>query len=208
MMRKFFTMFTAILTCLCMTACSSGGGTNTEESEQVKTVEETKEEYTINTDICHAGTDSYYREGGTGVLYGWGFLPVDADSDKKPEDGIVVVANFLNRSDSPTEFQHFFWIKAFQSGVELDDMYVYSDIEFKPLDNWTKSVMGGATIQVAKAFELNDDSPVTVRLYEQLMPDNFVEIIIDPSKKEEDSSTDKKDDKKEDGKKEEKKSKT
>ncbi|MGN1316035.1 MAG: DUF5067 domain-containing protein [Acutalibacteraceae bacterium] len=77
--------------------------------------------------------------------------------DFEGNDVIIVKYIFTNvNGDNPTSFVAAFDDQAYQNGVGLNESYFLSDDAEYSLDNQTKEIKKGASLEVEVAYELND----------------------------------------------------
>ena len=77
--------------------------------------------------------------------------------DYEDKDVVIVKYVFTNvEDDEPASFSLSISSKAYQNGVELSDAYVLSDDADYSAEDSLKEIKKGATIEVEKAYELDD----------------------------------------------------
>lgn len=103
---------------------------------------------------------------GVGVVdgkYNIGILSVSKTKDYEGKDAVVVNFRYTNNSEETKSFMLAVASKAFQNNVELESAIVMSNNSYSS-ENQLKDVKPGGTIEVQKAFVLQDNSPVTVEV--------------------------------------------
>lgn len=79
---------------------------------------------------------------------------------------LVLYYDFTNKESEPQEaWLADYSITVFQNGVECDTAFIWDDRD-KSIENYSKDVMQGTTINVARAYELQDLSDVTIQIKE------------------------------------------
>ncbi|WAJ24016.1 DUF5067 domain-containing protein [Lacrimispora xylanolytica] len=77
---------------------------------------------------------------------------------------VIVYYDFTNKSDKElSAMGSGSYIKAYQNGIECDRAYLPS-AENKAINNRTKNVMPGITLNVAEAFKISDKSDIILTL--------------------------------------------
>lgn len=77
---------------------------------------------------------------------------------------VVVYYDFTNKSDKElSAMGSGSYIKAYQNGIECDRAYL-SSAENKSINNRSKNVMPGVTLNVAEAFKISDKSDIILTL--------------------------------------------
>ena len=79
---------------------------------------------------------------------------------------LVLYYNFTNKdSEAQSAAWADFYITVFQNGIECDTSFIWDDRD-EAMDNYSKDVMQGTTINVAQVYELRDLSDVTIQIEE------------------------------------------
>lgn len=79
---------------------------------------------------------------------------------------LVLYYNFTNKDSEPQSAAFAdFYITVFQNGVECDTAFIWDDRD-DAMDNYSKDVMQGTTINIGQAYELQDLSDVTIQVKE------------------------------------------
>ena len=93
--------------------------------------------------------------------------------DYEGNDVVIVKYGFTNNSDKATSFAVAMHDTVFQNGVELESAFVLDeDADFES-ENYMKDIKGGATIDVEKAFKLDDaTSDIEVEVKELISLNN------------------------------------
>lgn len=79
---------------------------------------------------------------------------------------VVLYYDFTNKKSDPQgAWLADYSIKVFQNGVECDTAYIW-DGRDDAMDNYSKDVMQGTTINVAKAYKVQDNSDLTIQIKE------------------------------------------
>ena len=85
-------------------------------------------------------------------------------------DGYPCVAlyyDYTNKKTEPTgAYLADYSITVFQNGVECDSAYLSYDEREEAFDNYSKKVMSGTTLNVAKAYRISDMSDITIQIKE------------------------------------------
>ncbi len=76
--------------------------------------------------------------------------------DFQGEDVVIVLYSFTNNAKDPASFGWTFEDAVYQDGVGLNEAYVLADNANYSMDNQTKEIKSGATLEVEVAYELND----------------------------------------------------
>lgn len=94
---------------------------------------------------------------------------------------LLVTYSFTNNNDDPQSFMMAIDDKLYQNGVELGDVYTSYGIDGYNMDNASKSVQKGVTLDVQEAYKLNDTTTdVEVRLAELIsFSDKYLTYTID-----------------------------
>lgn len=82
---------------------------------------------------------------------------------------IIVKYRFTNNDDEPACFAWTFEYEAYQNGIGLNECYFANDSANYSIDNQTKQIKKGATLDVEVAYNLNDTTTdVDVEVSEML----------------------------------------
>ena len=115
---------------------------------------------------CGTNKTSLTKEIGTVAEWDAGIAEIfDAEFYTADDGSNMVRVNFkfTNPNSDPVYFISAFIVKAFQNGVELDDMVNY-DINTEEGHDLIREIMNGASLDVFRTFKLKDNSPVEVRV--------------------------------------------
>lgn len=86
----------------------------------------------------------------------------------------VLKFDFTNKTDTPSDSQTFYNVKAYQNGVELT---WYMGIGNEACDNTYKTVLKDTTIEVGFAFMVQDtENPITLYVYEGFYTDSPYQV--------------------------------
>ena len=105
---------------------------------------------------------------------------VIADSSVDISRVICVLMDYTNsRQNTPKTVSADFQFSVYQNGVELDSNFTYWNDSYAPLDNYfSKSVMSGGTVTVARFYQLTDASPITIEAHEVGNSDNSQSMTV------------------------------
>lgn len=95
--------------------------------------------------------------------------PSVPSGDSVGKDYVLVIYNYENYTTDPKSPQSDFWPRVYQNGVELDTLGTRSvnDTEdSKLLDSFYKTAIKGGTLVFGQAYEIQDNSPLTIILKE------------------------------------------
>ena len=93
--------------------------------------------------------------------------PSVPSDDYAGNDYVLVIFNYENYTTDPKSPQRDFWPTVYQNGVELDTLRsrkVNDTEDYKILDGFNKTVIKGGVLEFGEAYEIQDDSPLTVVL--------------------------------------------
>ncbi len=103
---------------------------------------------------------------GTGIIddkYYVEVLSARKSKDYSGKDVVIIDYRYTNNSDETTSFMFACNAQAFQNNVELESAIVTGDKSYSS-ENTLKDIKPGGTIEVQKAYVLQDNSPVTVEV--------------------------------------------
>lgn len=161
-MKKIFVLFLTLILICSLTACfddatsqsSAPSETQSSESGQPSNVTMNDEgdigDYHIKIGSAKKGTDHSQR------------------------NVIIVTYEWTNNSDSDHMFSTVFQAKAFQNGVECSDITVVAGVDAQ---NLLSNISPGATLEVQKAYILNDTGNITVEVTPWLSSGSDVKVI-------------------------------
>ena len=89
--------------------------------------------------------------------------------DSAGKDYVLVIFNYENYTTDPKSPQADFYPTVYQNGVELDTLRsrnVNDTEDYKILDGFYKTVIKGGTLEFGQAYEIQDNSPLTIILKE------------------------------------------
>ena len=115
---------------------------------------------------CSTPTTEQTKEIGTVAEWDYGIAEIKDAVFYQENNGTKMIRvnfKFTNPNSDPIYFISAFSVKAFQNGVELDDMINY-DINSEEGRDLIREIMDGASLDVFSTFVLRDDSPVEVRV--------------------------------------------
>lgn len=132
---------------LSMVAC---GGEDSTETNNNATTEETSNEQESEDDgiidfECESFKVTYTRH--------------ELGTDYEGNPCLLYYFNFTNNGDEATSAMTTSYIQCFQNGVECENAYVDYNTE---MDNYSKEIQPGITIEVCEAFALTDTSEVSL----------------------------------------------
>lgn len=81
-------------------------------------------------------------------------------TDWEGQKCLIYYYTFTNNSDTNTSASVAAYIQCFQNGIECDTSFLSTDNEY--IDNYSKDVQPGTSIEVCQVFVLQDDSEITV----------------------------------------------
>ena len=105
---------------------------------------------------------------------------VITDSSVDISKVICVLMDYTNsRENTPRTVSADFQFSVFQNGVELESNFTDWNDSYAPLDNYfSKSVMSGGSVTVARFFQLADASPITIVAHEAGNSDNSQSMTV------------------------------
>ena len=178
-MKKAFRLAAIVMVLLafCLMAIGSGSskkGTET-KTQQAETVENPGEyqedESEEKQEAEKAETEKTTKKSNPNQLGDYEVVIKSAKvtKDYEGEPAVIVTFEFTNNSDETKSWMTAVSAKAFQDGVELDSAFVSSSNKDYDASNSTKEIKPGATINVQKAYELdNTSSDVEIEVSEWL----------------------------------------
>lgn len=110
--------------------------------------------------------DKYYIE----------VLSARKSKDYNGKEVVIINYKYTNNSDETTSFMFACSAQAFQNNVELESAIVTGDKSYSS-ENALKDIKPGGTIEVQKAYVLQDNSPVTVEVGPLFSFDDNVAVI-------------------------------
>ncbi|WP_148510133.1 DUF5067 domain-containing protein [Hungatella hathewayi] len=94
-----------------------------------------------------------------------GYKVETADYDGYP--CLIIYYDFTNKeAEAKGAWLSDYSMKVFQNGVECDNTFLSYDNKDTALDNYSKDVLPGTTINVAQAYRITDMSDVTIQIKE------------------------------------------
>lgn len=88
----------------------------------------------------------------------------------------IIKYSFTNNSDDPASFSYAFSDSVYQNGVALNKCYFADDSANYSLDDQSKEIKKGVTLEVEVAYELNDTTTVLEVEVEELF--SFNDTIV------------------------------
>lgn len=158
-MKKIILALLTLGIMLSFTACevdtestpSSTNDQTTATSDDSSSTVENASEKSSNTYEGEGNIDDYHIK----------IVSASKDTDYQGKDAIVVTYQWTNNSDESQMFSTAFSDKAFQNGIECTSAYFVDGIDAQqPLTE----IKPGATFEVKRAYELKDDSDVTIEV--------------------------------------------
>lgn len=141
-MKRFLALLMALIMCVSICAC----GANDDSADT-----DNKEPVTQNGDSAE---ETKVSEGALGD-YEIKFTGFSLSKDYEGKDVIIVSYDFTNNSDEADAAIFALTIKAYQDGVELETAFV---LENEDIDNATKEIKSGVTLNCCSAFVLDNTS--------------------------------------------------
>jgi len=157
-MRKFLSFCLGLLAACTLCACSglgdtSGGGAGETSGTKAQSTATTAPKAT-------EASKEMDTEGDIGD-YHLKIVSAKKGKDYSKKDVLIVTYEWTNNSDDSQMFSTAFSAKAFQNGVECNDLTVVEGVDKKKL---LSEIKPGATLEVQEAYVLNDDSDVSIEV--------------------------------------------
>ena len=141
-----------------------------EEAAAVEEDSGEKKDSLVTSETTTAEENTYSIETDTAKLSFAGTRMLDPSvpsDDYAGNDYVLVIFNYENYTTDPKSPQRDFWPTVYQNGVELDTLRsrkVNDTEDYKILDGFNKTVIKGGVLEFGEAYEIQDDSPLTVVL--------------------------------------------
>ena len=124
----------------------------------------------VNVIAAEAGSYSIETDEGKVTFIGSRMLDESVPSgDSAGKDYVLLLYTYENYTTEPKMPHQDFYPRVYQNGVELDQLgsrTVNETEDSQLLDNYFKTVIKGGTLEYGWAYELTDDSPLTIILQE------------------------------------------
>ncbi len=149
MKKKIFAALLAATLVLSMVACGSNDSSETNNNATAKGDSSEQDQEPVDDGIIDFESDSFK------VTY----TRHETGTDYEGNPCLYYYFNFTNNGDEATNAMTATYIQCFQNGVECETAYVDYNTE---MDNYSKNIQSGVTIEVCECFSLTDSSEITL----------------------------------------------